>query len=108
MATSASINLAATRDDIITEALEHLGVLAEGESPSTAALTACSRTLNYMVKAWQGMLRGELWTINRVVLFPKKNQHEYSIKNGSSDKFCDFSEFGHTFLKSSTAAVPSL
>jgi len=53
MATSGSIDFATTRDDIITEALEQLGVLGEGESPSAAQLTSCSRTLNMMLKAWQ-------------------------------------------------------
>jgi len=54
MATSGSIDFAATRDDIITEALEQLGALGEGESPNAAQLASCGRTLNMLVKAWQG------------------------------------------------------
>lgn len=41
-----------TATDIITEALEILGVLAEGEVPSTAQTTSSLRTLNNMIKMW--------------------------------------------------------
>jgi hypothetical protein len=53
LATSGSFNFAATRDDIITEALEYCGELAVGQSPSTNQITSCARTLNMLIKAWQ-------------------------------------------------------
>lgn len=53
MATSGSTDFSVTRDDIITEALEQLGVLAEGESPNANQLTSCARTLNMLIKYWQ-------------------------------------------------------
>lgn len=52
MATSGSTDFAATRDNIIQEALELLGVLGEGDTPSAAQLTSCARTLNSMIKMW--------------------------------------------------------
>lgn len=42
------------RNDVITEALEQLGALAEGESPSSAQITSLARTLNMLLKHWQG------------------------------------------------------
>lgn len=86
MATSGSIDLVATRDDIITEALEQLGVLAEGGTPTAAMLTSSARTLNYMIKAWQG--EGlNLFALKRQYLFLKKNQREYTLNSSTSDHF---------------------
>ena len=41
-----------TATNIITEAMELCGVLAEGESPSTAATTSGLRSLNNLIKLW--------------------------------------------------------
>lgn len=54
MATSGSYDFSATASDAITEALELLGVLAAGESPTSNDNTTCLRTLNMMVKQWSG------------------------------------------------------
>jgi len=48
--TSADVKLTAT--DIITEAMELIGMLAEGEAPSADALTSNLRTLNNLIKLW--------------------------------------------------------
>jgi len=39
--------------DVITEALETLGVLEEGEAPSSAQSTSAIRSLNMLIKMWQ-------------------------------------------------------
>lgn len=84
MATSGSIDLLADRDALITEALEQLGVIAEGDSPNSNQLSSCARTLNYMVKAWQG--RGlNLWAMERHYVFLQKNQREYALSGSTSD-----------------------
>ena len=76
MTIGTSIDYTVTRDDIITEALELLGVLAEGATPSAGQLTSCSRTLNLMVKAWQG--EGlNLFALQRLYFFPDLATHEY-------------------------------
>lgn len=83
MATSGSINLTATGTDIITEALEQLGVLSEGETPGTNALTSCNRTLNYLVKAWQaeGL---NIFALQKSYLFLQENVHEYTLSSTGS------------------------
>lgn len=62
MATSGSTNFSINRDDIIKRALRLIGVLPQGESPSTDQVTEASLALNGLVKAWQadGM---PLWAI---------------------------------------------
>lgn len=85
MATSGSINFSATRDSIITEALEQLNVLAEGQSPSSDQLTSCSRTLNMIVKSWQanGL---NLFALQRLYVFLETDKVEYSLSS-SGDNF---------------------
>lgn len=53
MATSGSVDWNLTRDEIITEALEDLGVLDVGDSPETNDVTSASRGLNVVLKSLQ-------------------------------------------------------
>ena len=52
MAFTTVADLKLTGTDIITEAMELCGALAEGETPSSEALTSMLRTLNNLVKLW--------------------------------------------------------
>lgn len=52
MAFSTSGDYSATATNIITEALEQIGVLQEGEAPSTEQSTSALRSLNYLIKTW--------------------------------------------------------
>ena len=52
MTTSGSSDFSVSRDDIITEALQQLGVIGEGGTPSANQLTDMSRLLNMMIKNW--------------------------------------------------------
>jgi len=84
MATSGSIDFSVSRDDIITEALEQMGVLAEGQSPSADQLTSMARTLNMMVKAWQG--EGlNLFAVQKLYVYLEKDKNEYSIGATTTD-----------------------
>jgi len=92
MATSGSTNFAVTRDDIINEALEMLGVLGEGEIANTNQIASASRTLNMMTKAWQaeGL---NLFAIERMYLFTEKAQEEYTLASSTTDHVTtDFTE----------------
>ena len=100
MPTSGSINLSASRDDIITEALEILGVLGEGVSPNSDQITSAARTLNYMVKAWQadGI---NLFAVQQVYLFLIKNQSAYSLIGTTTDHYTA------SFVETTTSAAAS-
>lgn len=52
MSTSGSSNYSLTRNDIIQEALELIGVVAAEESPVAADVATADRSLNMMVKGW--------------------------------------------------------
>ena len=69
MATTNSYNFAVTRDNLITDALLHIGVVGEGETPSTNAITEAARMLNMLCKlrSADGM---PLWAIKRGVILP--------------------------------------
>ena len=84
MATSGSIDFTANRDDIVTEALEQMGVLAEGQTPSADQLTSMSRTLNMLVKAWQaeGL---NLFAVQKLYVYLEKNKNEYLLGGSTTD-----------------------
>jgi hypothetical protein len=56
------------RNDVITEALELLGALAEGESPSANQITSLSRTMNILLKHWQAQ-GVNLYAVRETFLF---------------------------------------
>ena len=106
MPTSGSIDFNLTRDDIITEALELLGVLAEGESPSAAQLTSCSRTLNMLIKHWQA--RGtNLFAVQRLYLFLEDDQRQYKLglDNSNSARSAFGDDFNQAELTADAAAA---
>lgn len=53
MATSGSIDYNQTRNEIISDSLQLLGVIGSGETANANDITLCSSFLNKMVKAWQ-------------------------------------------------------
>ena len=102
MATSGTINFSVTELDIIQEALERLGVLGEGETPNSAQITTCSRTLNMMVKAWQG--EGlNLFAVQKIYIFFNPGQNSYRIQGVSGDKAC--TTYTSTTLKNAIATT---
>lgn len=100
MATSGSIDFIVTRDEIITEALEIMGVLGEGESPNADQITSLSRTLNMMIKNWQadGL---NLFAIKRQFLFLEKGVQEFLLGVNTTAHWAD--TFTQTFTSGVTA-----
>ena len=83
MSTSGSTDFSVTTEDIITEALELLGVLGEGEAPTADQITSSQRTLNMMAKTWQadGL---NLFAVQRATLNLIDGQEVYNLGNTSS------------------------
>lgn len=106
MATSGDITFNLTRADIITEAMELLGVLGEGDVPNAAQTTSASRTLNMMLKSWQN--RGtHLFVTQEIILFLEKNKSRYIVDlagGSASDRSCVFTDFVKTNLDGALAA----
>jgi len=101
MATSGSIDYTVTRDDIITEAMEIMGVLEAGDSPSTDDTTSLSRTLNMMVKAIQADCKN-LFAVQKMYVFMQQDQHEYDLGTSSTDHYT--TSFVQTALNGALAA----
>lgn len=78
MATSNSTDFTVTRDDIIKRALRLIGVLAQGETPTTNQVDEAALALNSMVKAWQadGM---PLWSIKQRTVTLVEGQVSYTL-----------------------------
>lgn len=111
MAISSSIDFTVTRDDIINESLELLGVLGEGETANSDQLTSSSRTLNMMIKNWQA--RGlNLFSVQKNYLFIESLVEQYSLNSSTTRHFT--SSFNETTLSalassgSSTITVSSV
>lgn len=83
MATSGTYVYSATDAQAIQEALEILGVLESGRTPTTADQTSCLTTLNMMVKQWSGNFDFapglKAFARKRGYVFPQKNQGSYSL-----------------------------
>jgi len=104
MATSGSVNFSITRDNIITEALQLVGVIGEGETPSTNQKSDCTRSLNMMTKFWMadGM---NLFVNQEIVLFPIKGQRQYTFGGSSVDRMTRESEVITTQLNGSHSSA---
>lgn len=81
MATSGSTDYSVNRDGIITRALRLIGVVAQGETPTTDQITEGAVALNGLVKAWQadGM---PLWAIKATDIPLVSGQKDYTIGLG--------------------------
>lgn len=89
MPTSGSWNFSVTALQIITSAAEDIGVIANGQSLNANDLSTMLRTLNLLVKQWQGTSDKfpglKVWTRQRVVLFPVYNQARYLVGPAATD-----------------------
>lgn len=79
MTTSNSTDFSVTRDDIIKRALRLIGVIAQGETPTTEQVTEAAMALNGLVKAWaaDGM---PLWAIKQRVVTLVAGQSTYTLQ----------------------------
>ena len=78
MAISSSYDVLYTRNEIITEALELIGVVEAGETPGTDDINSCARTLNMLVKFWQS--RGiALWRDTQIYVFLQEDTASYTL-----------------------------
>lgn len=85
MATSGTINYNETRDQIISDALQLLNVLASGETANADDITFCANALNKMIKAW--MAQGiHLWTEEEGTVYFINGQASYQLgtSNGAN------------------------
>lgn len=78
MAISESYDILYDRDDIITEALELIGAISAGETPSSEDIASCTRTLNMMIKFWQS--KGiAVWRNQEIYVFLTPSAKSYQI-----------------------------
>ena len=86
MATSGTVTYTQTRNEVIHDAFQLIGVYGVGRTISGEDLTFANSMLNKMIKAWQA--QGiHLWAKEEGVLFPTQNTAEYTLGSGSSDAY---------------------
>lgn len=101
MATSGIYDFNMTANEIIQDALEHLGVALPNEAPNPNPddFRSSMRSLRMMIKAWQAEGIG-LWLNQRVVVFPVKNPvlGQNLLLGPSGGNACPFSSFVESTL----------
>lgn len=83
MATSGSANWGMTRDNLITLAYQRMGIIGDGESPSTEQVTKANTVLNALVKEKQGDGM-PLWKISTFSFTPVASTGAYTIAVGAT------------------------
>lgn len=83
MATSGSTNWAMTRNEIITMAYQHMGIIGDGEVPTAEQYTKGAMFLNAIIKEWEsdGM---PLWKISTFNFTPTSSTGSYAISVGGT------------------------
>ena len=83
MTTSGTSSYSVTAQEVITQSLELLGVLGEGEEPNTAQMTTGLKMLNMIFKNWQanGL---NLFAVDTDLMFLEEGQntHTYYVNGG--------------------------
>jgi hypothetical protein len=105
MTTSGSINFSVSRDDLITEALMHIGALPEGGTPTAAQISDASRTLNIMIKRWMAKPGIDLWAIDTVTLALVTNQATYTTGVATFTRTDTGAAVSATYIKAILEAV---
>ena len=101
MTTSGSTNFTQTRNELINDAFQVIGVYGVGRTISAEDLNFAASTLNKMIKSWatKGL---HLWTKEENVLFVTKDQSNYTL--GSTANACAASDAVITQLNGALAA----
>lgn len=78
MSTSGVTTFSVTRNDLINSSLRKLGVLAQGETPTTDQVTEAAFALNLLVKSWEadGM---PLWALRTISVPLQASVNTYTI-----------------------------
>lgn len=86
MATSGSTNFTQTRDQVILDALQLIGVYGIGRTVSADDMAFAVSILNKMVKAWatKGL---HLWSKEEGVLYLTPNVGSYTLSNASTSAY---------------------
>ena len=85
MATSGSVDFNQTRNEIITDAYQYIGIYGPSDTISNEDLVFANRILNRMVKAWeaQGI---HLWTQTEATLYmPVTGVQSYTLSSTGAD-----------------------
>ena len=86
MATSGSIDFTLTREDIITEAFQLLGIGMEGEDITAFMSETASKSLNMMIKSWETQ-GANLWAISDTTLALVAGTASYTLSPRALEVF---------------------
>jgi hypothetical protein len=106
VSSSGSYNFSVTRDDIIKDAYDEIGVLEEGESPSADMTTSAARKLNMLVKTLAK--KHNLHLLQDVVLFLAVDQASYLLGDAATDaNWCSIDDYNQTTTSAAASSSAS-
>lgn len=73
-----------TRNDIIEQALQKIGVFSPDETPTAGDTKSSAIQLDYMVKSWQST-GAHLWSQEEGILFLQPDQQQYILGDATTD-----------------------
>ncbi len=111
MATSGTTSFSVTELDIITDALENLGVYGAGETISADDIVTVRRKLNMLMKQWTAQIDFapglKMWTRRTGWLFMQKNQVAYSL-GPTGDEVAAETYYGTTLAASASLGAGTI
>lgn len=112
MPTSGSWDYSVTALQVITAAAEDIGVIANGQTLDSNDLATMLRTLNLLVKQWQGKSDKfpglKIWTRQRLVIFFVSGQNRFLIGPASGDDRASVNAIGTTLGAAKAANATSV
>lgn len=112
MATSGSWDYSVTALQVITSAAEDIGVAENGQSLDSNDLATMLRTLNLLVKQWQGTSDKfpglKVWTRQRLVIFPVAAQVRYLVGPAAGDDRASVNSLSTTSTAAKAANATAL
>lgn len=103
MATSNDYSFNMTRDEIIREAFEIIGVYNPADTMSSEDLQKGVRTLNLMIRSWEAN-KIYLWTNQEAIVFPVIGQAKY-VLGPTGDKAGEIGSFIRTAVSTDALAA---
>lgn len=112
MTTSSSWTYSVTALQVITSAAEDIGVIEPGQTLDSSDLATMLRTLNLLVKQWQGMSDKfpglKIWTRQRMVIWFVSGQNKFSIGPASTDDRASVNALSTTLTADKAASATAI
>jgi len=104
MARSGSYDFSVNRDEVINAAFRKIGVLGEGQTANSTAISNASQALNLMIKTWQAA-GISLWKNKEIILFPQEDTVKYYLGPNGISTYSTYATLLSNYVKTEVATA---